>query len=262
MLSRRIYKKLQKTPKTLSLYLLYFIKFLFLKFGYRKSNLGPYLELKDDITTYLSLAGYDRIVSNTISELKQGDVFIDIGANIGVFSLYASKIVGPKGFVFSFEPNKSVFKYLVNNASRNNLSKNMFMFNVGVSNSTELCNFKFKSKHTGAGHLVKDEKSTNFHEQIMTFGPRDLLFLNNFCVNKKIIIKIDVEGAEVIVLNSIKDFLFSQDVQKVIIEINNGHLKRFNSCSKDIYQIMKELKYTSKRKIDFHDHYDEVFSKT
>ena len=46
------------------------------------------------------------------THLRPGDTFWDIGANIGWFSLFASKIVGSGGKVFSFEPSPDVFSLL------------------------------------------------------------------------------------------------------------------------------------------------------
>lgn len=48
---------------------------------------------------------WDQHISHALKFfLKEGDTFVDVGANIGYFSLFASQIVGPKGKVFSFEP--------------------------------------------------------------------------------------------------------------------------------------------------------------
>ena len=54
--------------------------------------------------------------------LKKGDVFVDVGAHIGYFTLLASKIVGPVGRVYAFEPNTNNFKLLQKNVKRNKLN--------------------------------------------------------------------------------------------------------------------------------------------
>ena len=55
--------------------------------------------------------------------LKQGDIFVDLGANIGYFSLLAAKTVGKGGRVFSFEPENRNFKYLIRNKELNNYNQ-------------------------------------------------------------------------------------------------------------------------------------------
>ena len=64
--------------------------------------------------------------------LKRGDIFIDIGANIGLFSIAAAYKVGESGKVFSFEPTYQTFNQLIENIDLNNL-KNVFAFNYAVS---------------------------------------------------------------------------------------------------------------------------------
>jgi hypothetical protein len=53
--------------------------------------------------------------------LRPGDCFVDVGANIGVYSLLAASIVGPGGMVHAFEPMKRTFERLVENVAMNAL---------------------------------------------------------------------------------------------------------------------------------------------
>lgn len=54
--------------------------------------------------------------------LRPGDVFVDVGANIGYFSLLAASVVGPQGAVFAFEPDPDNFRLLLANAALNQLA--------------------------------------------------------------------------------------------------------------------------------------------
>src|SRR3989344_5029290 len=65
-------------------------------------------------------------------ELKDGDVFFDIGANVGFYSLLAAEIIGKDGKVFSFEPLPENFKYLKKHIEINNY-KNIFPFETAIS---------------------------------------------------------------------------------------------------------------------------------
>lgn len=64
-------------------------------------------------------------------KLRSGDVFYDLGANLGFFSLLAARIVGPTGKVFSFEPDVQIAERLRRNAGRNGLS-NIAVVELGV----------------------------------------------------------------------------------------------------------------------------------
>jgi FkbM family methyltransferase len=69
------------------------------------------------------------------AHLKAGDVFYDLGANIGLFTLIAARCVGSAGKVFSFEPDAEVCARLRRNVARNNLT-NVSIIESGVWSST------------------------------------------------------------------------------------------------------------------------------
>src|ERR1700739_4454533 len=85
-----------------------------------RSAYGPLLIARpDDVTNMFCItgslkAGYDDVYAE-VSALKPGSVFIDIGANAGLFSLVASGVVGQTGVVIAFEPALNLFADLVNN---------------------------------------------------------------------------------------------------------------------------------------------------
>lgn len=64
--------------------------------------------------------------------LKPGDVFVDVGANIGYFSLLASKLVGPGGRVVAIEASPEVFDLLRRNLELNK-AHNVRAVNVAIS---------------------------------------------------------------------------------------------------------------------------------
>src|SRR3989344_2665787 len=68
--------------------------------------------------------------------LKKGDVFVDVGAHIGYFTLLASKIVGPVGRVYAFEPNTNNFKLLQKNVKRNKLN-NVICINKAIADKNK-----------------------------------------------------------------------------------------------------------------------------
>lgn len=70
--------------------------------------------------------------------LKPGDVFVDVGAHLGWFSVIASRIVGDKGKVFAFEPNHKSYNLLKRNLAENKCA-NVVAENVAVSDNTGEC---------------------------------------------------------------------------------------------------------------------------
>lgn len=65
--------------------------------------------------------------------LRPGDVFVDVGANIGLHTLYAASLVGEQGKVIAFEPVKRIFGILADNISINGYINRVRLVNKGVS---------------------------------------------------------------------------------------------------------------------------------
>jgi len=150
--------------------------------------------------------------------LKEGDVFIDIGAHIGRYTLEAAKAVGEKGKVIAIEPHPINFKILNENIKLNNLN-NVITFNLAAW----YCNSKIKfffAGSSGGGSVVKNQKLGYI---VVDVKPVDeiLLRLNL----KPDWIKIDVEGAEFEVLQGLKRTL-TQGKPKLIVEIHKQNLER------------------------------------
>lgn len=154
---------------------------------------------------------YDYNNMSLLKRLMQNDiVFFDIGANIGAFSIVASEYSG--SVIHSFEPHPNTFLRLNKNITENN-RKNIFSHNFAVSNVDE---FVLLSDTPGSSttHIVP-EQSINNTLQVQSVR------IDSFCNKENIIpniVKIDVEGYELSVLEGFGSFLRKIDV--IFVEIN------------------------------------------
>ena len=64
--------------------------------------------------------------------LRPGDIFVDVGANIGLFTLIAAKLVGKRGHVYAFEPSSRIHQRLIDNIKLNNLT-NVSCYQLALS---------------------------------------------------------------------------------------------------------------------------------
>ncbi len=130
--------------------------------------------------------------------LKPGNVFIDIGSNIGYYSLIASKMVGNEGLVLSVEPHKIVYKKLIRNISLNK-AFNIKTVNVGISNKEEVLRLSpTNRKNSGTNSFVQSTNNIGFME--VECLPL-LLLLKKEEINQVDFLKLDIEGFEFRVLN-------------------------------------------------------------
>jgi len=144
-----------------------------LKFRYPKAH--PYIvrDIYDIIfpTVFLYHYGLKNLDVNVLSKIKNGHI-IDCGAFIGDSSIILSYYTDHK--VFAFEPDKSVFNYLVENIKINNLNNKVIPINYGVGDKEEILNFgEMKFKITTIDNFIKKKK-----------------------INKVSLIKMDIEGYE------------------------------------------------------------------
>lgn len=160
--------------------------------------------------------------------LREGDSFLDIGANVGHYTLLAG--LYSKCKVTAIEPIPSTFERLSNNVkiNKNNWKHQPELLNIGLSNeSGELVftNQQFTTnKVSTSGHGVKVKVST----------------LDEICTNQvPDFIKIDVEGYEWFVLNGGLNTLSNSKLKLILIELNESG-KNFNIQDEQIIHLLKD----------------------
>jgi FkbM family methyltransferase len=128
--------------------------------------------------------------------ISSGDIFVDIGANIGQHSLFAASIVGDCGRVISFEPIKSIYNQLVHSVEVNKFH-NVDAYNFACGNMQSKKNISINKENAGASSLVLTAEGGV--EEVLVI-PADSI-LSNY--NKIDFIKIDTEGFELPVLEGL-----------------------------------------------------------
>ncbi len=180
--------------------------------------------------------------------IKKGDVIIDAGANIGLYSIFYSKLAGKEGRVYSFEPDKTTNLLLKKNLQLNDCN-NVQIFNAALSNKegyVEMVAYNFDSFKVSEGDAFK------FIKEVIDPGEGDKPgYINAFkldnlkeinTLDKIDFIKIDVEGAELLVLQgSIQTILKYKPT--IIFELSGRWTKRFNYKPYQVIVLMNELGY-------------------
>jgi FkbM family methyltransferase len=153
--------------------------------------------------------------------IKEGDVVLDIGANIGYYTLLAAKIVGKEGKVFAFEPEEKNFFQLKENVRINNY-QNVILIKKAVSEKNGKLKFYLHEGDATMHSFFSENKSTKWIEV-------ETVSLDNFFKGKKIkidFIKMDIEGAEFLALQGMKRILKESPKMKMMVEFNPSMLKK------------------------------------
>lgn len=143
---------------------------------------------------------YERISQKFLKyKIKKGMTIYDIGANIGQYALFFSKLVGPLGQVISCEPNKKVFDNLISNIQLNKL-KNVNCQNVALGSKRSQAYLSTNPDSLNTGKISNVEPTYDIHETekiLVNITTLDDLSANGCFPN---IIKIDTEGSAAAIL--------------------------------------------------------------
>lgn len=196
-----------------------------------------HLNTRDFIQHTIFVTGrWDNDVGQVIrSTLRAGDVFVDIGANVGYFSLLASQLCSK---VVSFEPNPRCLEQFNKNIELNKRS-NIDVRPVGLSEKSGTADFHVTdASNIGAGSL-RDGKGETFSIRLDTLDAN----LQHESIR---LIKIDIEGAEVLALKGASSILSRPDAPDVICEISENSLKQLGSSKEEIFSLMSSHGYKNK----------------
>jgi len=173
--------------------------------------------------------------------LHSGDEVVDVGANIGMFSLAARHHIGNEGTIYAFEPNPEVRRRLNRNIEINQIS-NITVYPVGLGETEGQFVLYVPHVNTGEGSLScftdHEYKRDKYWEVPVDVKIGDDLLQE---VNPRLI-KVDVEGAEVGVFKGISK-LINRCKPLIIAEYVPQHISRFGHTFADIQSIAQEHSY-------------------
>ncbi len=174
-----------------------------------------YLNPKDGYLTQLvlSLGTYEPEQTRLFrSKCRPGDTVIDVGANVGWYTIIASKLVGKDGTVIAFEPEPENFAILKRNVLANGCD-NVILEQKALSNAAGTLTLYLDELNKGMHSIVSDQRGG----AIKVEGLRlDDYLENRF---KKVdFVKIDVEGAEPMVLEGMRRAIESHPGIRLVVE--------------------------------------------
>lgn len=189
-----------------------------------RTSAGHYIEgdTRDIIQRYLFLYGcWEPNLSRWLTtRLQTDDVFVDVGANIGHFSLLAAARVGPSGSVVSIEASPSIYERL-NATIRLNGVTNIRPVHAAVADARgHVRLFRAPAANLGASSIYADVGYEDEGE-VDAYPLYQLLTAEE--VRRARVIKIDVEGAEATVVKGLLPLLPTTRADlEIIIEVGGG----------------------------------------
>lgn len=168
-------------------------------------------------------------------EIKRGDVVLDIGANVGFYTLIFARLVGPEGKVFAFEPDPESFYLLKKNVEINGYT-NVILIQKAVSNSSGKLRLYLAELNKG-DHRIWDSREKRNSIEIESIRLDD--YFKNYS-GKVSFIKIDTQGAEGLVFQGMSDFLKQNNNVRIILEFWPAGLERTGIDPADFLKLISE----------------------
>jgi FkbM family methyltransferase len=153
--------------------------------------------------------------------VRPGDTVLDIGANLGYYTLLAGDLVGPQGKVVAIEPNPEVFRRLAASIAVNGFNSRVSARNVALSGSGESGTRAFfvPSGEPKNGRFVAETESVEHLAAAGTVSDVTLGQIDPDEFERVDFIKIDVEGAELAVLDHLRPVI-QRFRPRIVCEIN------------------------------------------
>jgi len=167
--------------------------------------------------------------------LRPGDRFLDLGANVGVFTCLAASLVGAEGLVESFEPSPRTFARLQENVALNGWA-HVRARQVGLgAESGSVC---FTSADDTTNHVVPSANHDLESGEMVPIAPLDDLLGDG----PYTFAKLDVEGYELPCLRGSSRLLRTNAVALWIIEVNGSH-RRYGFREDEMFDLLRDAGY-------------------
>lgn len=171
-----------------------------------------------------------------IESFNSDDVFWDIGANVGTFSVYAAKR-HPRGQVVAFEPSVLNLELLARNLHANGVSDRVIVVPLPLTNHKVIADFNMSYVERGAAHssfgvsFGQDGRplNTSFSYRILGASVDELLDMTPLPTPNHI--KIDVDGIEHLVLSGACKVLSDPALRSILVEIDEEFERQSSSCN-------------------------------
>lgn len=171
------------------------------------------------------------LIERVLSSVKADDVFYDIGANVGIYSC----LIGDRldsGRVVAFEPTPDAYDILLQNVDRNDAP--VETFNVALSDMNGMTQMTVNGQ---TGHQFAADRDGTL--EIETRRGDD--FANERGLQPPNVCKIDIEGAEYLALEGLREILKEPDCRRIFCEIHTEKIQEIGGSADEVESLLREL---------------------
>lgn len=202
------------------------------------------VDISDYIGHYIYFGFKDLSVAGLLGLVRPNMTILDVGANIGFTALNMANKSQPNGVVYAFEPDPFNFSQLRSNTSQN--KQNVLIQNIGLGSKKDQLKLAVNTFNNRGGNRINNDATENY-------SLIDIIKIDDFVSSNKIekvdLVKIDVEGFEMHVLNGAHEML-KKDKPVLFIELSDDNLKEQGSTAKQLIQHLTNIGYSCYNSVD------------
>lgn len=181
--------------------------------------------------------------------VRPGDIVFDVGAHIGRFTVFASRLSSPRGMVFAFEPVPDTYWRLCETLTLNRCqavvpSRKAICDRVGLV-QMNLFEPQYSAWNTMGRPLMSTPEGQRVAPKISITVPSDTL--DHFCctegINRVNFLKVDVEGFEEFVLRGAEHLLGEQRIDYICFEVSQDPLRGAGVTARGIFELLERHGY-------------------
>lgn len=206
----------------------------------------PTFKMLDDLETLAE----KKLILSFLKSLRTGDTVWDVGANIGIYALFAAKAVGMQGHVVAIEPEPRTRALLERNIILNNLH-NVTVLDcaLGKENTIRML-YSSATPNPGSHSLAQRTDYRVKRKGISVPTIKGDTLIQQKKVYAPHILKIDVEGAEMDVLTGMISVFQEHTIRMMVIEIHPNVLPLFGASVNDVETLIRSLGFSSIARFD------------
>lgn len=167
--------------------------------------------------------------------IKNDDICLDCGANLGYHTVTMAKMVGPRGKVISFEPLRVIYQQLNGNVFLNNL-RNVFAINAAIGNERKVIQMDYVDVDNPRGVNIGATKIGMNGDMV------EMIRLDDVIHNGVTFMKVDVQGSEVFLLEG-ASILIEKSRPVMFMEVENQWLNCFGQSSETLINKILSFNY-------------------
>jgi FkbM family methyltransferase len=175
--------------------------------------------------------------------VRPGMCFVDVGANWGYFTLLSADLVGPQGKVIAFEPHPALFAQLQNNVARNDMTwaTTLPIAVADLAGEMTLMGFEEGTSNWGVSRLGTKSESNSPQFRVQTGLLEDIL--DRESVTEVDMLKMDIEGAETLVLPTMRKGLSSGRYKRILLELHPLAVKEAGLMPQSLIELVLSFGY-------------------